>query len=370
MNTEYKSYIENEILGNVLFDEDYNIDTQQHFALAPKDIIKIDLRTYLKNVVSDIKAVRSASYGQVEVDDVTGDVKVNGQPLQSQNGEQGVGAVAAPSTEVSKDSRKDIVEFLKLLKSNGSLEKLKGLDPATKKSIADKILKTLTAKPKVNTPKTTPAPAASDPEDQLKNMPTDIHEEELLMKEAYIVLTELETNKNVDDPAAKAAMAKSVASLGNTPPSSTPATTPATTAAPKQAAASPTPAPVAAPKQDPQSAKMMDIKADPKKFGIDPNDATFKKKVAYIDKLEADYKNLSGIPGAKNGELIAIVQNVDTGSGDVKIKILQKKQTGADGKSQYSETGQDYTIPQNSVKSRLPAEQAKKTGLLSRIFGG
>jgi hypothetical protein len=49
MINEYKSFIESEILAGAMFEKDYSVDTQEHFALAPQDIVKIDLRKHISS---------------------------------------------------------------------------------------------------------------------------------------------------------------------------------------------------------------------------------------------------------------------------------------------------------------------------------
>jgi hypothetical protein len=377
MNDDYKTTIVNEIISGALFDEEYSVDSSKHFALAPKDVVKIGMQEYIQDLISNIKTVRAATYGQVEIDDVTGEVTVNGKP-QASTASTNDETQSSDSSEVSPSSKNDILEFLKLLKSNGVLDKLKNVDSDTKKKMADKILKALTVKPSKPRVKKTSTPSSStpDPEDQLKNMPVDISEE-LLLKEAYIILTELDVTKKPSTTPTPAA--------STTPPTPTPApATPAsssTTPTATPTATSPTPSTDTPPskpedkstedKVDVNSAKIVDVIKNPKKYGIDPaTDEVFKKKSQYVNKLENDYKNLSKIPGATKNDILAIVKSVDDATGEVEIELFKKESTNPNGKANYNVTGQVFKIPQETVLQRMPAEQVKKKGLFSKIFSG
>lgn len=147
MLNDFKTCLETELVSGMLFHEDnYSLDAGQHFELAPNDIVKIDLRPLIQKTLQDLKAIKSATYGQVNVDEDTGEVSINGESLQSTDSNEPStqnGAVNDDknSEQVSPDQKNDIVEFLKMLKDNGALEQLGSLDQETKKKIADAVYK-------------------------------------------------------------------------------------------------------------------------------------------------------------------------------------------------------------------------------------
>ena len=275
-NQDYKNFIENEVLKGFIFKEDeYNVDAQQHFELAPNDIVTLDVASYGKKVLTDLKALRAAKRSQVNVDEDTGEVTVNGQPEQTNSGGGsgeaaggGSSQGAAPAAKMQPKERSGVVEFLKMLKANGSLEKLQGLDPATKKKMADEILKVITSQaapaapaapapaangevplppmPAAPAAPAAPAPAAPAAQKPPKGDPS--MNESWLLKEAYIILTEMPNASNVSNDAGepdRAKVNKAVAGMDATGKKT------AAPPAPAPEAGKAAPAPAAAPAADP-----------------------------------------------------------------------------------------------------------------------
>lgn len=388
MHDTDKTAILNELLSGVLFD-DYTLDnSKKHFALAPKDVVKVDLRSYIQKVVADIKALNNATWGQVSIDEVTGDVTVGGKPSQSQgNNDQVAAGGASPATDqaagedpgkVSPDAHTAIVEFLRLLQKNGALDKLSELDPEVKKQMADEILKLIQNQNKAPEaaaevplpPMPQKAPAQGDPS----------LNESFLLKEAFIILFEADASNvsGTDGQPNRAKVKNAVAGMDSAGkktaalPAAAPAATPDPAKAPVPAtpATPPTQAPSTTPTgaQDPSKAKVKDVLEHTKDFKIDDQDK-LKKVTAYQAKLKQDYAEVSQIPGAKEVEILAVVQSFDQKTGKASVKMLTKGETLPDGKANYKLEGEPFNVPQNAVKERMPVQQAQKTGLLSRIFG-
>lgn len=110
-----------------LDEQSYEIKNNDQFHVSPGDVIVIDPRPYLNKLKSDINTLRKLNYSQFNIDDITNDVEIS--PLKKQE------------TQVSNDVKDEIVNFLKLLKDNGSLGKLKDIGDDVKKDIVDQIKK-------------------------------------------------------------------------------------------------------------------------------------------------------------------------------------------------------------------------------------
>jgi hypothetical protein len=390
--TNFKDLIDEQILNGMIFSEDYSIDNKEHFSLAPNDVVKIDMRTHLKNIIGDIKDLRKSTYGQVEVDDVTGDVSINNEKLQSNNSSENnaadtVSPDVTKQSEISDDVKKDIVEFIRLLKNNGSLEKLKGMDTATKMKIADTIKATLNspAKKPTSSTKNTLNTLASDSIGKTidKNSLKIIASGADSGKKAQQIVDDLRSanggNYDVTDNI-KHIIGKALGEVGKSEDTSllkeaysivSELDTPVTkddVINPTKTTAKPTNEPKEK-KLDPTNASTLEVVKNTNNYNIDPNDDKFKKVVSYIKKLKTDYDTIISVPGAKEKELIAAVVGVDEDNGTVDVDLLQKTTTNKDGTSQYGKTNKVFTIPQHTVTRRTPAQELKKKGLFSKFFG-
>jgi len=462
-NQDYKNFIETEILKGIIFNEDsYNVDAGEHFELAPNDIVTLDVGSYGKKVITDMKAFKNAKHSQVEIDDTTNEVTINGQPLQSDS--SGGSSQAGGETggqKMEPQTRSNVVDFLKLLKANGALDKLKDLDPATKQKIAGEILKLIqgggSAQPQAADPAAQQAtPAAMSPEETkalddnmnaAKNLPNGPHPDEIenlkkfttdngkkyktkeeflnaykatkpdadfnnqnytkmimnawtavngnkdfqnvtqmqesemwLLKESFIILFELDAS-NVAQPGADPTQAGVDAAIKKKEAGAT--ATPQPAAPPEAGNKPPVADPAAKPEKPPADPKA-DKKEDPKAGGIDPN-ATLGQleksnptdpKVAHYIKLKNNYLKLAKIFGNSinpGSTVLAKVKQPD-GKGMVSVVRMKKKGTDQTGKSTYETDADaeafDVPVTNDVVKKRMPVEQAKKTGLLARIFGG
>jgi hypothetical protein len=410
------------------FFEAYEIDTKSHDTIIPGDVVKIDVRPELSRLEQTLRQIKTATYGQIEYDDMTQEVSFNDQP-QSQNASADASADGTADAQNAskppsidnpsgKAPEQQTLDFLKLLKQNGALDQLKNLDMGTKSKIASEVLNLIK-----NTPQQPTASGTGDvppsPEEQKEleqnitasqqvaqihpdeaksikdfaeknakkfssdqeffdnyvkskggNIDTsnekyvnsiknawhalndkkyiNIQEDILLMKEAMIYLFEAGTT--------------SPSGAALTPPS-------ATTAAPS--AATPAPSAAAKPPVKKKSAnalksKFLDVQKAPDKFGINPSDKEFVAKKKFVDDKINSYTTLKKIPGALHMELMGLVKNVDSTKGEVEFELLQKTATGKNDKSDYNETGQKFTVPLKSVKSKIEGA-GKKKGILGKM---
>jgi hypothetical protein len=403
------------------FFEAFEIDSSADTSIIPNDVVKIDLRPELSRLEQTLRQIRTATYGQLDYDDMTKKVSFgdNNQSQQSPQSQQ------AQQKGSGKPGEKEIGDFLKMLKQNGAMEQLKNLDVDTKSKIAAEILKMVNSpNPQAPTSPTTPSPTLSPEEEkELQNNVEASKNVSGLSQEAVTSLTDFakksaktfktdqeffdayikadptkidpanEKQKNAVKNAWHALNDKNYITINEemiwlmkeaiiylfeeatTPPASaapatpTPAATPPAPAATPATPAATTPAaPPALPKKsaDAAKAKFLAVQKSPKQYGIDPNDEAFKAKKEFVDSKINSYTTLKKIPGATEMELIGLVKNVDTSKGMVKVELMQKTSNGKNGKSDFKETGQEYDIPLKSVKSKIEGA-AKKKGMLGKV---
>jgi hypothetical protein len=473
-NQDYKNFIETEILKGIIFNEDsYNVDAGEHFELAPNDIVTLDIGSYGKKIIADMKAFKNAKYSQVEIDDTTKEVTINGQPLQSDSsGGQAGGAGQTSGQKMEPQTRSSVVDFLKLLKANGALDKLKDLDPATKQKIAGEILKLIQGDADASSPTQSAAPEATangGQEESIKNNVMNVLQNDeagkkvahgnpknletiangaanrrnaqeivddlrkvnggtftvsddikhvigkalgevgraqdtsgltestmWLLKESYIILSETD-NSNAGNSGggvpSRAEAGNALNKRDTTNGSMKPSAAPPNGSDKGTAVADPPADPSVSPPADitkdagtPPKADGKDQK-DPQPAaasGVDPN-ATLGQleksnpedpKVAHYIKLKNNYLKLAKIFGNSinpGSTVLAKVKQPD-GQGMVSVVRMKKKGTDQTGKSTYETDADaeafDVPVTNDVVKKRMPVEQAKKTGLLARIFGG
>jgi hypothetical protein len=380
MNDDYKNFMEMEIIKGLIFcEEDYSIDTGSHFALAPKDVVEVDLRQYIQDTENDLRKVYSAKYGQVEMDEVTGEIKINGESL-APTAAPAAATTSVAGAKVNKPSISSkggpIVDFLKTLRDTKSLSKLKDLDPKIRKAIAIEVSKLIDKTHTKKSSKKVVKEGKEFIEECVEEFTDDeideLNDEIVLCEEIVNILDELKNPKTKAAllkkksaapkkklKSAKAALTKVAAPTKTTTPSAPPkAAAPATPATPA--------APATATRLDPTDVKVIDVIKNPSKYKLD---SKFERVKNYVYKLRKDYENFKVIPGAKDRGLIALVSKTNDADNTVDVKVMNKTSTGPDGKSKYKVSDNDYTIPFNAVMKRLPAEKAKSRGILSRIFG-
>lgn len=367
MDNNYKNLINDIITDGIVFGEAYEVDDKEHFAIAPNDVVRVDLRPFINKAEADLRSVYGANYDQIKIDDVTGDVIINGKPAHTNNvASTDIKTVDNKAVDTNTDeeinpkTRENVVEFLKMLKANGSWDKLGSLDTETKKNIADQVLNALTQI------------ALRQKKDNIKEQDINLNfEENILLEtlvilegvnEAYIRLDEL---KNIVSKKKMASnVDKKVAPASKTPASKTPASK----VTPTQTQTTPAPAPATQPAPVPQ-VNAVDVFKDPAKFGIDANQEDFKKKKAYYDTLRKNYDSYKAIPGAKNTEILGIVKSSDDNASTVVMQLLKRTSTGQDGKAVYDDdkSTKPVTVPFNAIKRRTPATKAK--GFLRKFLG-
>jgi hypothetical protein len=113
-NSIFESMIDN-------ISEKYNVSDKAGFDVAPGDVVKVDMRPSVKNILDIWKSVKTLKLKDIEIDEL-GKVSINQSNISSRQSEQG-------SKPIVSSSGKDVVlSFLKELKKKGSLEQILTLD--------------------------------------------------------------------------------------------------------------------------------------------------------------------------------------------------------------------------------------------------
>jgi len=224
------------------------------------------------------------------------------KPLQQESSQQHIKQVVH---DVKGDlAKKEVIDFIKMLKDNGSLSSLTAVDDATRKEIANAVASIIKKK------------SISEAEYNLFN-------------EAYEALTGTGFICELDVNGGKAA---------------DPATAPAPDAPSLSAANEPKPS------YDTMKVGEL-IKNVPAELKSDP-------KIAYVQKLQKELDSYSQIQDANVTEspFMAVVTGVENNK--VSAKLLIPASRNKDGSIRYKD-GSDLVIPMKSVMKRTPASKAR-----------
>lgn len=145
---DFQKSLSNEIVQAFLFEDAYDVQSGDNFALTKGDVVQADLRPRIAQISNELKQLKNATYGQLDQDE-SGKVFVKNQqlpgaaapatqaPVASGDNKQHVKQVVA---DVKDDlAKKEVIDFIKMLKDNGALSSLTIVDDATRKKIASAV---------------------------------------------------------------------------------------------------------------------------------------------------------------------------------------------------------------------------------------
>lgn len=309
--SDYKNTFVEGIVNSFLFEDAYDVQNPKQFDLTNGDVVQIDLRPRIQQLSSELNKLKSVPLEKLtQTDD--GKVVVKDEPAAQPTQSATAASTTPPKKETAKEivsdvkgdlAKKEILDFIKMLKDNGSLSTLSIIDDKTRQAIAKAIAKMVQKK--------------------------SISESDFtLCNEAHEKLTGKGIVCELDVSGTKPA------------PVAAPAASAPVSAAPEA-------------KPSPTVAEL--IKNIPAELKDDP-------RLQYVLNLQKELDSYKNQNIDIDRDFMGTVTSVDKNK--VHVKTLIPDSRKPDGSIRYK-TGTDMVVPFTSIRRRAPAEKAQS--LLGKI---